>query len=141
MVDGGHCHSQGLGAMRRRDEGFTLVEVLVAFAIMAGAIIMAFNIFGDGLRGLKSAQVRSHQIQVAQHQIDLAATAISLSEGTMLITDENVKLRVEVQALPDFKGGLKFIQKPFRIGVFLDDPKSTAAPILETIIITKPIRP
>ena len=127
--------------MKNHDEGFTLVEVLVAFAIMAGAIIMAFSVFGDGLRGLKSAQERSHHTQVAQHQIDLACTATNISEGITLITDENVKLRLVVHVLPDFKGGQKFIQKPFKIAVFLDDPNGSAAPILETIIIAKPFQP
>ena len=127
--------------MKNHDEGFTLVEVLVAFAIMAGAIIMAFSVFGDGLRGLKLTQERSHQTQVAQHQIDLASTAANISEGTTLITDENVKLRVVVQALLDSGGGQKFIQKAFKIVVFLDDTKYSVTPILETIIIAKPFQP
>lgn len=127
--------------MKHHDEGFTLIEVMVAFAIMAGAIIMAFSVFGDGLRGLKLAQERSDHIQVAQHQIDLASTAANISEGTRLITDENLKLRVVVQAVSNIEGGQKFIQKPFKIEVFLDDTKSSAAPILETIIIAKSTQP
>ena len=127
--------------MKQHEAGFTLVEVLVAFAIMAGAIIMAFNVFGDGLRGLKLAQTRSQQIHVAQHQIELAALAANISAGTTLITDEHVKLRVVVQVVQDYDGGRKFIQKPFKISVFLDDTKNGKAPILETIIMAKSIQP
>lgn len=127
--------------MKQTEAGFTLVEALVAFAIMAGAIIMAFSVFGDGLRGLKFSQTRSHQTEVAQHQIDLASLAATITAGTKLVTDENVNLRVVVQTVPDFDGGLKFIQKPFKISVFLDDSKNAAIPILETIIIAKPDQP
>ena len=32
------------------EDGFTLVEVLVAFVILAGAVVLSFQIFADGLR-------------------------------------------------------------------------------------------
>jgi prepilin-type N-terminal cleavage/methylation domain-containing protein len=52
-----------------KDDGFTLVEVLVAFAILAGAIVMSFQIFGDGLRQLKLAQSRALEIDVARQEL------------------------------------------------------------------------
>lgn len=127
--------------MKCHDEGFTLVEVLVAFAIMAGAIIMAFSVFGDGLRGLKLVQERSHQVQMAQRQIDLASAATNIHEGTTLITEENVKLRVVLQVLRGFEGDQKFVQKPFKIEVFFDNTKNSTTPILETIILAKSFQP
>jgi prepilin-type N-terminal cleavage/methylation domain-containing protein len=127
--------------MTCEDDGFTLIEVLIAFAIMALAIVMAFGVFGDGLRGLQLAQERSHVIHVAQHQIDLASIAPNMREGTTLVIDESVKLRRVVQALTDFQGGQNFTLKPFKVSIFLDEPNGNSAPILETIIITKSSQP
>lgn len=127
--------------MKPEDEGFTLVEVLVAFAILALVIVMAFGVFGDGLRGLQLAQDRTHKIQVAQHQIDLALIAPNLMEGTTVVTDENVKLRIVVQAVTELQGGQIFTSKPFKLSIFLDEPLANSTPILETIIIAKPSQP
>jgi type II secretory pathway pseudopilin PulG len=40
----------------RQSEGFTLVEVLVAFTILAAAIVMLFEVYSDGFRRLQLAR-------------------------------------------------------------------------------------
>lgn len=127
--------------MTPRVEGFTLIEVLVSFAIMAGAIIMAFTIFGDGLRGLNSAQKRSSEMHAAQHQIDLALQLPALSEGTALVTDNAIRLRVVVEELPVSGAAQNFVQKPFKVSVFSETVNKGTPPILETIMIARPAQP
>jgi type II secretory pathway pseudopilin PulG len=120
------------------EQGFTLVEVLVSFTILAGAIVMTFQVFGDGLRGLKSGQNRSADIVRAQHQIDVLAASGSFEEGDRSVKDEGVDLLITVDAVPGFRS---VSQRPFRIKVFSNAQEDTSNPILETIVIAKPAAP
>jgi prepilin-type N-terminal cleavage/methylation domain-containing protein len=60
----------------KRQEGFTLIEVLVSFVILSGAIILSFESYSSGLRTL-------HQ---AQDAID--AQAVAQSVLTRVLADE-----------------------------------------------------
>jgi|GEM_PF-4801655 len=49
-----------------KESGFTLVEVLVSFAILAGAIILNMQIAADGMRRLNQADEKLRALAVAQ---------------------------------------------------------------------------
>jgi general secretion pathway protein I len=56
--------------MRRPgEEGYTLLEVLVAFVILSGAVIMSFRIFGDGLARLNATDRQIRMVATAQDQL------------------------------------------------------------------------
>lgn len=67
---------------RRGEEGYTLLEVLVAFVILAGAVIMSFRIFGDGLHRLNEADQQARMVTVAQALMARLQLAPRLSAGT-----------------------------------------------------------
>jgi prepilin-type N-terminal cleavage/methylation domain-containing protein len=125
------------GANLDNQDGFTLIEVLVAFAILAGAIVMTFQIFGDGLRGLNAAQARAKDVQIAQNQLDLLSASSVLKEGTNLVTIDGVKLRITTEAMQGFKQDGTILLRPFHVKAFRDDGIVGSEPILETIIIAK----
>ncbi|WP_162914386.1 type IV pilus modification PilV family protein [Taklimakanibacter lacteus] len=52
--------------MGGREDGYSLLEVLVAFVILSGAVIMSFRIFGDGLRRLDAADRQMEMVAVGQ---------------------------------------------------------------------------
>jgi prepilin-type N-terminal cleavage/methylation domain-containing protein len=116
--------------------GFTLIEVLVAFAVLAGAIIMTFQVFGDGLRGLNNTRERAKEMQIAQSQIELLGLSGSLKVGTTTVTVEKIILRMTIETLKSYKSDGNNQFWPFRVKIFRDE-KSAAEPLLETILIAK----
>lgn len=64
------------------EEGYTLLEVLVAFVILAGAVIMSFRIFGDGLHRLNAADRQIQMVAAAQDLMSQLQLATTLKPGT-----------------------------------------------------------
>jgi prepilin-type N-terminal cleavage/methylation domain-containing protein len=59
---------------RRSESGFTLIEVLVAFAILSLTIIVGFQIFLSGLNRINAAEIaneRLSQAKVLLHQVQM----------------------------------------------------------------------
>jgi prepilin-type N-terminal cleavage/methylation domain-containing protein len=54
-------------------DGFTLVEVLVAFVIMSLAVITGMSVFGDGVRRLAIVEERLGAVAAARAALDLTA--------------------------------------------------------------------
>jgi prepilin-type N-terminal cleavage/methylation domain-containing protein len=54
-----------------KNEGFSLIEVLVAFAILSVVIITGLRILGDASRRVKQIEVRTDEIAAARVAIDL----------------------------------------------------------------------
>lgn len=61
--------------------GFTLLEVLVAFAVLAVALGIAFEVFSTGLRGSRVAQSYTTATLVAESLLDGVGIDTELSEG------------------------------------------------------------
>ena len=74
--------------MRKSEEGSTLVEVLVAFVILAGAMILSLRIFADGLRGLEKAEERSAMAAVARRELARLELSPALEAGAFAGNDE-----------------------------------------------------
>ena len=69
--------------MRRPgEEGYTLLEVLVAFVILSGAVIMSFRIFGDGLARLNAADRQIRMVATAQDLLSQLQLKPVLQPGT-----------------------------------------------------------
>lgn len=67
--------------MTRRDErGFTLVEVLVAFAILSLAAVACYRAAGTGLRAIEVAGATQGAVLVAQSQMDRLVALRSVPE-------------------------------------------------------------
>lgn len=66
---------------RERQRGFTLLEVLVAFTIMAVALAALMQAFGSGLRSSEAAQDRTLLLARAENRLAEVGTAIPLQPG------------------------------------------------------------
>lgn len=67
--------------VRRGEEGFTLVEVLVAFVVFAATVIVSFRIFNDGLEQLRAAERKAAAVAIARREMALLELLPRLTAG------------------------------------------------------------
>ena len=67
---------------RHRTAGFSLLEVLAAFVILALVATALFRLFSGSLRNVSAADEWSRALLLAESQLDLAASAQPLKEAT-----------------------------------------------------------
>ena len=65
----------------RGSRGFTLLEVLVAFTILAVALVALLRAFSSGLRGLDAAETASIAVQHARSKMAEIGSAMPLEPG------------------------------------------------------------
>jgi prepilin-type N-terminal cleavage/methylation domain-containing protein len=120
--------------MRPEDDGFSLIEVLVAFTILAGSIIMTFQVFGDGLHSVKTTQLLEQEMINAQQEIDQLSLSDTLEEGIKDVTIAKTKLHVTI-AKVKVEGAQNYLKHPFKVSVFRAAEKHNSILILETVLI------
>jgi len=67
--------------MRRRDAGFALVEVLVAFAIVTIVLAALYQSVAGTYRGYARVQVREQTLALARAQLEAVGTDAPLQPG------------------------------------------------------------
>jgi general secretion pathway protein I len=65
----------------RRQRGFSLIEVLVAFMILAMSLTVIFRIFSGGLRNISLSQDYARAALVASSQLSVAGISEPLEAG------------------------------------------------------------
>lgn len=83
----------------RHSAGFTLLELLVAFAIMAAALGVLGGIFGDGLRAERSVEARLALVRAAENRLADFGTVSPLIPGTSQGSDGALSWTVEIAAV------------------------------------------
>jgi len=66
---------------RRRARGFTLVEMLIAFTILAVALVALMQAFGTGFRGLHASEAHSLAVMQARSTLERVGTEVPLQPG------------------------------------------------------------
>ena len=118
------------------NEGFTLIEVLVGFVILASAIIIGLQIHEDGLRRLAVGENKNRILAVAKYQLAKlnAASLTNLNERAG-VTD-GVSWRVVVtppKTVPNGQLGYAVAKIFAYIGTDIDERE----PVLETVVLTQ----
>jgi general secretion pathway protein J len=72
-----HPIPQGYGARRAESRGFTLVEILIALAILAMIVVSTFTIFRSASKSWQKGETRSERYQNARNAIYRISTEIS----------------------------------------------------------------
>ena len=113
------------------EEGFTLIEVLVSFAILSGAIIMAFQVSASSIGALKDALSRSRAVEVVQAEMDKRMARGTMSAGSTQGQTDNIAWSLIATPLEDLsqEGALR----PWLIKGYAEGP----VPILETVILAR----
>jgi general secretion pathway protein I len=88
----------------RRQSGFTLIEIVVAFVLLALVLSTAFEIFASGLRRAGELEAQSRAIVIAQSR--LAATGLEqpLAEGSAQGASEDGRFHWTVTVTPSAEG-------------------------------------
>ncbi|PKU22602.1 type II secretion system protein [Telmatospirillum siberiense] len=66
----------------RNDDGFTLLEVLVAFVIAAAALGLLFNAAGDGIAAVDRAGRTEEAVSRAKSHLAALGRDVALADGT-----------------------------------------------------------
>jgi general secretion pathway protein I len=83
-----------------REAGFSLLEVLVAFVILALVAGALFELFGGALRNAGAAGDWSRAVLVAQSRLEEAASTQPLKPGTASGTDDDGRFAWQVSIDP-----------------------------------------
>ena len=67
---------------KRRSQGYTLIEVLVAFMILVLSLSVLLRIFSGGVRNLSLSAQYSHAVLIAESELAAANTPNTLVPGT-----------------------------------------------------------
>ena len=62
--------------MRRGEAGFTLIEALVALAILGVALAAVLRAYGAGFRSAERAEMQTHALLLAESRLAEAATTL-----------------------------------------------------------------
>jgi general secretion pathway protein I len=77
----------------RRQRGFTLIEVVVAFVLLALVLSAGFEVFTTGMRRAIDLEERSQALAVAQSTLAGAGSVVPLKAGTASGQTEDGKYR------------------------------------------------
>ncbi len=70
-----------LNASAGRDSGFTLIEVLVSFAILVAAVSVLQGGFGGGWRGIRAANMETEALEIAKAKLAAIGIESALEPG------------------------------------------------------------
>ncbi len=103
-----------------RQRGFTLLEVLVAFAVLAVALGVAFEIFATGLRGARSADALTRAVLIAESRLARIGVETELTPGESEgETDDGTRWRIDIHDQPAEDGDDERVVTP-SLPVLLD---------------------
>lgn len=109
---------------RQKDQGgFTLLEVLIAFAILAMALAALFQAFSQGIHGSRVAEERAIAIMLARSKLAEIGKSIALEEGEVAAEFENgFEWRLIITAMDSSEVGLgnSTVVQIFDVGVSIE---------------------
>lgn len=89
-----------------RARGFSLLEVLAAFVILALVATALFRLFSASLQNAAASAEWSRALLVAESQLDAAATAQPLRENEERGTEDNGRIRWATKVAPFLAPGV-----------------------------------
>ncbi len=94
--------------MKRASRGFSLLEVLVAFVILALVLAVLMRIFSGALRNIGAAEGYSRAVAIAESKLAAIGVGTPLAEGTSADSENGYSWQIAVQreetAAPEVEG-------------------------------------
>jgi general secretion pathway protein I len=82
---------------RRSSEGFSLLEVLVAFAILALSLGVLMQLFSGGMRSALIGSSYSRAVDLAESTLALVGTEIPLQPGSQAGEEKGLRWELNIQ--------------------------------------------
>ena len=124
---------------RADESGSMLLEVLIAFLILAGALILNLRILANGIQALEAARERSAMIAIGRRELAMVELLPALRAGALGGRDDNgfawrIDIRRSRQRAPPGTA------VPFDVKVMVGrEAQERAYPVsLETVLIALP---
>jgi hypothetical protein len=124
-------------SIRNGEDGSMLIEVLVAFVILASTIIMAFQVFGDGLRRMNAVEPKMLAVAIARRELALINNQTTLTAGRLEGADAS-GLRWQIALDPITVGEPDWTQvRPFKARIWIGRTAQDfgGGPLLETVVL------
>ena len=87
-------------ARRVREAGFSLLEVLVAFVVLALVASVLFRIFSGGLRNVDASERNMRAVLIAESALGGLGAATPLAAGTVRSGAADARYAVELTVVP-----------------------------------------
>lgn len=92
--------SRGRARTSHRERGFTLIEIVVAFVLLALVFSTGFELFASGMRRAAELEDQSRAIVVAQSRLALTGMEEQLKQGTVQGQTEDGRFQWAVAVTP-----------------------------------------
>ena len=96
--------ARGRSRSARREAGFTLIEVVVAFVLLAMVLSTGFELFTTGMRRAVDLEERAQALAIAQSRIAAAGIEENLKEGVAAGQSDDGKYRWTVTIVRSAEG-------------------------------------
>jgi len=112
---------------KRRIRGFTLLEVIVAFTILAVALVGLLQAFGTGMRGLGAAQASATAVMHARSKLDEIGQVIALEESQLTgAYKDGYRWNVRIAGVEGDTGGPAALARLFDVEVTVTSARGKA---------------
>lgn len=110
---------------RRRQAGFTLIEVVAALTILAVVLGVGYRILGDGLAGVRQAETRAGALAIAEAQLAALGVESVLEAGRWDGQGDGYRwtLTITPRTEPPFDQTRSAGMAAFRVEVAVTDPR------------------
>jgi general secretion pathway protein I len=122
------------GPRRRGQAGFTLIEVLAALTILAVVLGVGYRILGDGLAGIRQAELRAGALAIAEAQMAALGVERVLEPGRWEGEGEGYRwtLTITPRIDPPFDAAASVGMAAFRVEVAVTDPRGAILSLATT---------
>lgn len=123
----------------RHDDGYVLIEILVAFAVLAITIIMSFEVLGSGVRRMVESELREAEMILARTTIDQLRLRVPIPLGLTRGEASGIRWELQTISIDEIQGQRlpvgKLVKVTFRASHI--GPPQPEDIVLETIVQTK----
>lgn len=121
------------GAGKGGSSGFTLIEVLVALAIVAIAFGTLFSIYASALDRGSAATAQANAIAVARSILARVGSDIPLADGIQKGLRHGIRWKLSIRPFGTSDYGQYAVVKPYRVSVTVYWSENTRKLSLETL--------